>query len=155
MKKLFFLLMAGVLLATVMHAQSLPYTAKYSSDFKVAGHDLSSMVLQLYKGYETNDFSKEAWFADTVVAILPNGQLLQGKESVLSTFKQGRQSDGDTKFEFDAIIPLTSVDKKENWVALWGTSTTNQGKSDFQSIWRINKDKKVDFIRLFNATAQQ
>lgn len=155
MRKLFFLLLANVFFAMVSQAQSLPYPANYSSNFKVATHDLSSMVLQLYKGYEVNDFSKDAWFADTVMAILPNGQMLRGKETVLNTFKEGRQNDGDTKFSFDAIIPLTSVDRKENWVCLWGNSTTSQGKSEFQAIWRINKDKKVDFIKLFTAQPAQ
>lgn len=155
MRKLCFLLLANLLSAVVIQAQSLPYTANYSSNFKVATHDLSTMVLQLYKGYEVNDFSKDAWFADTVMAVLPNGQMVQGKESVLNTFKDARKSDGDTKFAFDAIIPLTSVDRKENWVCLWGNSTTSQGKSEFQAIWRINKDKKVDFIKLFSAQATQ
>jgi hypothetical protein len=150
MKKLFFLVLAHTLMFSVLQAQSLPYSANYSSNFKVATHDLSSIVLQLYKGYESNDFSKEAWFADTVMAVLPNGEVLQGKETVLGTFKQARQDDGNTTFTFDAIIPLTSVDRKENWVCLWGASQTDKGKSEFHAIWRLNKNKKVDFIKLFN-----
>ena len=155
MRKLFFLLLTNALFALVTRAQSLPYTANYSSNFKVATHDLSSMVLQLYKEYETADFTKDDWFADTVIAILPNGQVLQGKETVLKTFKEARKNDGDTKFAFDAIIPLTSVDRKENWVCLWGNSTTGQGKSEFQTTWRINKDKKVDFVKFFSAQTGQ
>ncbi|MBL7698206.1 MAG: hypothetical protein JNK79_08615 [Chitinophagaceae bacterium] len=155
MRKLFFLVLACALIATATRAQSLPYNANYSSNFKIGTHDLSSMVLKLYKEYEANDFKNESWFADTVMVILPNGQVLQGKETVLNTFKEARRSDGDTKFEFDAILPAISVDRKENWVCLWGNSTTGQGKSEFQAIWRINKDRKVDFIKLFTAQATQ
>ncbi len=155
MKKLFFLLLAHTLISSVLHAQSLPYPAKYSSNFKIGTHDLSSIVLQLYKGYETNDFSNESSLADTITAILPNGQMLQGKATVLGTFKQGRQEDGDTKFTFDAIIPLVSVDRKENWVALWGASETSRGKTEFHAIWRVNKAKKVDFVQLFNVQPSQ
>lgn len=155
MKKLFFMLIAYTLMLSVLHAQSLPYTAKYSSNFKVGTHDLSSIVLKMYKGYESNDFSTEGSLADTVMAILPNGQVLQGKATVLSTFKQGRQEEGNTTFTFDAIIPLVSVDKKENWVALWGAAETSQGKTEFQSIWRLNKAKKIDFIKLYNVQGQR
>lgn len=155
MRKLLFMLLGSILLAHALNAQSLPYKANYSSNFKMATHDLSTMVLQLYKGYEGNDFSNEAWFADTVFVVLTNGQTVQGKETVLKLFKDARQSEGDTKFQFDAIIPLTSVDRKEDWVALWGNSTTSQGKSEFQAIWKINKDKKVAYIQFFQASAMQ
>jgi hypothetical protein len=156
MRKLLFILAASTLLLSVAaKAQELPYKAGYSSNFKVASHDLSKMVLELYKGYENNDFSQEASFSDTVLVILPNGQTLQGKEQVIKTFKDQRQTQSNVKFAFDAIIPLTSVDRKENWVALWGSTETSQGKSSFQSTWRISKEKKIDFIILFESPIAQ
>lgn len=139
------------IISIALQAQNLPYKAQYSSNFKMGSHDLSKMILELYKNYEVNDFSKEAWFDDTLVAQLPDGQVIRGKAEVISTFKKGRENDGNTTFTMDAIIPLVSIDRNENWVALWGTTETSQGKIDFQSIWRINKDKKVDFIRFFNS----
>jgi len=155
MRKLFFLLLSSTMFVAALQAQSLPYSANYSSNFKMATHDLSSMVLQLYKAYETNDFSKEDWFADTLMVVLDNGQVLTGKATALQAFKDARQNDGDTKFVFDAIIPLTSVDRKENWVSLWGNTTTSRGKTEFQAIWKINSQKKVAFIKFFQAAPMQ
>jgi hypothetical protein len=156
MKKSFLItLLSFIILSVAVQAQNYPYKASYSSKFKMGSNDLAKMVLDLYKGYETSDFSKESWFADTVVAQLPNGQVIQGREQVISTFKKEREGEGDVTFDMQAIIPLTSTDRNENWVALWGSSQTSQGKSEFQAIWRINKDKKVDFIKILNANSPQ
>ena len=156
MKKSFLITLLNIIiLSLAVQAQNLPYKAVYSSSFKIGSNDLAKMVLDLYKDYEANDFSKVTWFADTVVAQLPNGQVVQGREEVISTFKKEREGEGNVKFEMHAIIPLMSTDRNENWVALWGMSETSHGKSDFQAIWRVNKDKKVDFIKLFNANSPQ
>jgi hypothetical protein len=53
-------------------------------------------------------------------------------------------------------MPLRSVDKNEDWVALWGTETDTFAdgkiqKRDIHEIWRINKDGKVDFMKQFTA----
>jgi hypothetical protein len=149
-------------MATGAQSADLPYSASYSSRFKVAGNDLSKMILELYKSYEGQDFSNDEKFADTVVVFLPEGKMLRGKEEVISTFKQMRAGLNTVKFEFSAIIPLTSVDRNEDWVALWGTqmmtpadnSTTNT-MLEFQTIWRVNKDKKVDFIKFFESKPVQ
>lgn len=157
MKKTIFLAFtATVLVVFAVNAQNLPYNASYSSNFKVGNHDLSKMVLSLYKDYEKNDFETHlGWFADTVMAQLPDGHMLRGKGDVIDYFKNERQTIGDMTFSMDAIIPLTSVDRKETWVALWGSSDTQQGKQDFQAIWRLNKDKKVDFMKIFTAQSPQ
>jgi hypothetical protein len=120
--------------------------------------DNAKMILQLYKDFEKADWSKDNWFDDTVFVILPDGSTLRGKEAALKEFKSERESLTSAEFSFDAIIPLMSVDRAENWVALWGTLRGNAKEAggseminDFQSIWRINKAGKVDFIRFFNA----
>jgi hypothetical protein len=120
--------------------------------------DNAKMILQLYKDFEKADWSKDSWFSDTLFVILPDGNTLRGKDAALAEFKKEREGLNSAEFMFDAIIPLMSVDRNENWVALWGSlkgSAKDGGESallnDFQSIWRINKDGKVDFIRFFNA----
>jgi hypothetical protein len=60
----------------------------------------------------------------------------------------------------DAWVPLKSVDRNENWVALWGTETDTapdgtMNKTDLQEIWRINKDGKVDFMKQFASKPAQ
>lgn len=154
-KSILIFVVNALLLSFVAQAQDLPYKVEYSSSFKVGSHDLSKMILELYKGYEANDFSKEAWFADTVVAFLPNGQVVRGKAEVMRVFKEDRQNTSIAKFTIGAVIPLTSTDRNENWVALWGSTETSQGKTEFQAIWRVNKDKKVDYMRFYNAAPSQ
>jgi hypothetical protein len=160
MKKSILIFLVSALIVTgSANAQDLPYKANYSSNFKVGSHDLSKMVLQLYKDYEANDFNTRAgWISDTMMVFLPDGTMKRGKEEGIGVFKDARNNVASSKFMFDAIIPLTSIDRKETWVAVWGTEETadkanpsNMMKNDFQAIWRLNKDKKVDFIKIFTA----
>ena len=161
-KSILIFFVSTLIISITANAQNLPYTANYSSNFKMGSHDLSKMILELYKDYEKNDFSKEAWFSDTLMVFLPDGTMKRGKPDAIDVFKNFRGTLASSTFTFDAIIPLTSVDRKENWVALWGTEETtdkaspaNTVKSEFQAIWRVNKDKKVDFIKLFTSKPAQ
>ena len=162
-KSILIFLVSTLIISVAVNAQNLPYTANYSSNFKMGSHDLSKMILELYKDYEKNDFtSKLDWFSDTAMVFLPDGTMKRGKEDFIEVFKNARSGVASSKFTFDAIIPLTSVDRKENWVALWGTEETgdkanpsNMMKSEFQAIWRVNKDKKVDFLKLLTAKPTQ
>jgi hypothetical protein len=162
-KSILIFLVSTLIVSLSANAQNLPYTANYSSNFKVGSHDLSKMVLQLYKDYEANDFStREGWLSDTLMVFLPDGTMKRGKAEGIDVFKNMRGSVGSSKFTFDAIIPLISVDRNETWVALWGTEETadkgnasNTMKNEFQAIWRVNKDKKVDFIKIFTSKPAQ
>jgi len=164
MKKSILIFLVSTLVVTVSaNAQDLPYKANYSSNFKMGSHDLSKMVLQLYKDYEANDFTTRiGWISDTLMVFLPDGTMKRGSQDGVGVFKEARGNVGSSKFTFDAIIPLTSVDRKENWVALWGNEETTDKanpsstmKSEFQAIWRVNKDKKVDFIKIFTSKPAQ
>jgi hypothetical protein len=164
MKKSILIFLVSTLIVSVSaNAQDLPYKANYSSNFKMGSHDLSKMVLQLYKDYEANDFStRDGWISDTLMVFLPDGTMKRGKEEGVGVFRDARGSVASSKFTFDAIIPLTSVDRKENWVAVWGTEETTDKanpssimKTEFQTIWRVNKDKKVDFIKIFTSKPAQ
>src|SRR3954468_21332539 len=66
------------------------YKANYSSDFTMGNPEDVKLVLALYKDYENQDWSKDTWFADTVMVIFPDGTMLQGREPVISAFKQQR-----------------------------------------------------------------
>ena len=160
MKKSILIFLVSTLIVSVSaSAQNLPYKANYSSNFKVGSHDFTKMVLQLYKDYEANDFNThQGWISDTMMVFLPDGTMKRGKDDGVAVFKNARAGVGSSKFTFDAFIPLMSVDRKEDWVAVWGTEETadqanpsNTMKNEFQAIWRINKDKKVDFIKIFSS----
>lgn len=136
----------------------LPYTANYSSDFAIAKMENAKIILTLYRDFENQDWTKDSWFADTVTIILPDSTVIKGKDQVIEAFKKQRAGLSSTSFEIAAIIPLKSLDHNQDWVALWGkqemTMADNaSGKAviEFQTIWRLDKDKKVDFVHFYQA----
>jgi hypothetical protein len=139
-----------------------PYTANYSSNFRMGDPANSKMILNLWKDWDDNAFSRHDYMADTIVMFFPDGTMAKGKDSVMAGAKRFRGALSSANSTLDAWVPLKSVDKNENWVALWGseTDTWPDGKTekrDVQEIWRINKDGKVDFMKQFYAkpTMQQ
>jgi len=138
---------------------TLPYTAMYSSNFRIGNAAYSSMVLNLWKDYDENNFDRHAdWFADTMQMISPNGTITRGKVDNMAAIKKYRGGFTSATSTLDAWIPLKSVDKNEDWVALWGTEvdTYPDGHTeavDIHEIWRINKDGKIDMIKQYTAKA--
>jgi hypothetical protein len=138
---------------------TMPYTAMYSSNFKIGNPMYSNMVLNLWKDYDENNFDRHAdWFADTMQMISANGTLTRGKEDNMSAIKRYRNGFTTAKSTLDAWIPLKSVDKNEDWVALWGTEVDtypdgHTEAADVHEIWRINKDGKIDMIKQYSAKA--
>jgi hypothetical protein len=135
---------------------SYPYTANYSSDFKIGNPADAKMILELWKDWDDNAFDRHNYFADTVVMFFPDGSMVKGKDSCLAGAKRYRGSMSSATSSLDAWTPLKSVDRNENWVALWGTEmdTYPDGKTnkrDIHEIWRINKDGKVDFMKQFSS----
>jgi hypothetical protein len=140
-----------------MDNTSYPYTAGYSSNFRIGDPANSKMILEMWKDYDDNTFDNHDYVADTAVMFFADGTMARGKDSLLMGVKQYRGSLSNVSSTLDAWVPLRSVDRNENWVALWGTEThtTADGKvekKDIHEIWRINKDGKVDFMKQFMAT---
>lgn len=135
---------------------SYPYTANYSSDFKMGNPADAKMILELWKDWDDNAFDRHDYFSDTVVMFLSDGSVIKGKDSCLAGAKRFRGSMSSAVSSLNAWIPLKSIDRNENWVALWGTETDTfpdgkTSKRDLQEIWRINKDGKIDFMKQFAA----
>ncbi len=135
---------------------SYPYTANYSSNFRIGDPANAKMILELWKDYDNNTFSNHDYLADTAVMFFADGTMARGKDSLLMGVKKYRGSLSNVSSTLDAWVPLKSVDRNENWVALWGTETHTDPdgkvvKEDLQEIWRINKDGKVDFMKQFVA----
>lgn len=135
--------------------EMLPYTATYSSQFEMADAAISKMILELWKDWDDNNFSRHAdYFADTVTMIFTNGQVVKGKENLLNSATQHRGSLASAKSVVDAWLSTRSVDKDEKWVAIWGseTDTNKDGKEStmrIHEIWKFNKDGKVDFMQQY------
>ena len=135
---------------------SYPYTAGYSSNFRIGDPVNSKMILELWKDFDDNTFDNHDYIADTAVMFFADGTMAKGKDSLLMGVKQYRGSLSNVSSTVDAWVPLRSVDRNENWVAIWGTGTSTDAngkvnKKDLHEIWRINKDGKVDFMKQFDA----
>jgi len=85
---------------------------------------------------------------------LSNGMVIKGKDSIYAGAKNARALMSNVTSSVDAWVPLKSIDRNENWVAIWGSdiSTGPDGKvekEDLQEIWGFNKDGKVVFMKQF------
>jgi hypothetical protein len=151
----------GVLLFIITCNQSFaqetyPYTATYSSKFAIGNPAHAKMILDLWKDWDDNVVDRHNYFADTVVMYFPDGSMIKGKDSCVAGAKKFRGSMASAKSELQAWTPLKSVDRNENWVAVWGTETDTYAdgkteKRDLHEIWRINKAGKIDFMKQFSS----
>jgi len=131
----------------------LPYTATYSSKFEIGDAKNTKTVLDLYKDWDNNnlDNSKDK-FADSITLYLSDGTKLSGSfDSVTASAKQFRNTLGTVTTTVNAVFPVKSTDKNENWVVAWFTEyrTDAKGKKDsaqIQETWRLNKDGKADLL---------
>src|SRR5215212_7029400 len=113
---------------------SLPYTASYSSSFKMGNDDHSAMIVQgSWKDWENNRMDNmRSWVADTIVAFQSDNTMVKGVDSLQARWKRGRAGYTNVIDTLDAVVPLYSNDKKENWVLVWATEidTDIKGKTD-------------------------
>jgi hypothetical protein len=134
-----------------------PYQAEYSSKFQLGDPAHAKLILDMWKDWDDNQLDRHAdAIADTIVMQTPSGELIKGKDAFLSTGKQMRSMISSTKSGIEVWLPLKSIDRNENWVAIWGheDDTDKDGKVTSQmlhEIWRINKDGKIDFFRQYTA----
>ncbi len=110
----------------------------------------------MWRDWDDNAFDRHDYFADTLTMILPDGTVTKGKVANQEGAKKFRGGLKSSRSTIDAMIPLRSTDRNEDWVAIWGTETNTwpDGKvetRDIHEIWRINKDGKVNMMRQFQA----
>ena len=137
-----------------------PYKASYSSNFVMGNPAHTKMIVDLWKDWDDNAFDRHDYMADTLVMYLPDGTVTKGKAANAEGAKKFRGGLTSSKSTIDAMIPLRSTDRNEDWVAMWGTETNTwpDGKVETRQIhevWRINKDGKVNLMRQFAAKPEQ
>jgi len=125
----------------------------YSMSFVMDSPKNTEAVLSLWKAWKDGDLSKSrSHFADSMDFFFPDGTsmigptdtLMQGMQAYRSSFK-------GMEVTIDAAFAVTSTDKNENWVAIWGSEirTDMNGKVDTISQvenWRFNKDGKINLM---------
>lgn len=134
-------------------AAPLPYTASYSSSFKMGNPAYAAMIEQgSWKDWEMNTLDNmKSWVADTIVAFHSDNTMAQGLDSLQARWKRGRAGYTSVIDTVQAVMPVYSTDKNENWVLVWATeiNTDTKGKTDTVAVmetWRINKDGKADML---------
>ena len=140
----------------------LPYTPSYSASFKMGNDDYSKMIVQgSWKDWETNKMDNmKSWVADTIVAFQSDNIMVKGIDSLQAHWKKGRAEYTNVIDTLNAVMPVYSTDKKENWVLVWATEidTDKKGKIDTIAImetWRINKDGKADQLFQYDRHARK
>jgi hypothetical protein len=138
-------------------AVTLPYTASYSSSFEMGNPTYAAMILQgSWKDWENNTMDNmKSWVADTIKAFQSDNSMAMGVDSLQARWKRGRAAYTSIKDTIDAVMPVYSTDKKENWVLVWAREidTDTKGKTDTVSImetWRINTAGKADLLLQFD-----
>ncbi len=91
---------------------------------------------------------------------LHDDTVVKGLTANLEGAKKYRGGMASAKSTIDAWVPLKSVDKNEDWVAIWGSEvdTWADGKVEnrqIHEVWKINKDGKIDLMRQFSAKTPQ
>lgn len=129
-----------------------PYPIQYSAKFEIGNSDQSKKILDLWKDYDTGEFNTHKdYFADSVRLLFPDGSSMNSvRDSVVASTDSYRKTFSSVSSQVDAVIPLKSTDKNEDWVCVWGKEVhTQNGKTDsvyLQETWRFNKAGKVDLL---------
>lgn len=141
---------------------ALPYTASYSSSFKIGNPQHSAMILQgSWKDWEMNTMDNmKSWVADTITVFHSDNTVVKGIDSLAARWKRGRAKYSAVSTTIDAVIPVSSTDKNEDWVLVWATEidTNQDGKKDTTAVmetWRINKDNKADLLLQFDRATRK
>ena len=130
-----------------------PYPVNYSSQFSIGDAANTKKILELWKDWDNGDLSvHKDYFADTLHMYFADGTAMHGpRDSIVAAAQAFRSTYKSVESRVDAVVPLKSTDKNEQWVCIWAgeVSTDNKGKTDSVNImetWRINKDGKTDLL---------
>jgi hypothetical protein len=137
---------------------ALAYPVNYSSKFEMGDPRHSKIILDLWKDWDNGNLSNHKdSFADSVEMHFADGSIMHStRDSVIATAQNFRNQFASAVSSVDAVMPVKSIDKNENWVLVWGKEidTDKKGKVDsfyLQETWRINKAGKTDLLYQFRA----
>ncbi len=129
-------------------AVNYPFTATYSSDWKIGNPENASIVLNVYKALEDNNIDEfDKYLADSVTSQSYDGvQSIKSKAAIIKSVKEYRNTLKSITEEFIAFVPLHSIDKNEDWVATWMKERVirKDGTKDstlYMETWRFKNDK--------------
>jgi ketosteroid isomerase-like protein len=126
-----------------------PYKVQYTK-ISIGNPSHTQKVLWAWKYYDNNTLDKASdFFAEDVVATLPDGTMIKGKDNFLKAMKDYRNSIASVVSEVAACTTLKTADDPEHEVvSIWGVETDTQKdgtvtKTHLNEVWFFNKDGKV------------
>jgi hypothetical protein len=141
---------------------SMPYTASYSSSFKMGNPAYAAMIEQgSWKDWEMNSMDNmKSWVADTILVFSSDNIMIKGVDSLQARWKKGRANYTSVIDTVEAALSVYSTDKNENWVLVWASEINKdtKGKTDTVAVmetWRINKDGKADMLLQYDRHARK
>jgi hypothetical protein len=130
---------------------TMPYKAKYSSNFVPGKQTDVLTALNSYKAWETNDMKAlRATFWDSITMVFPDGTTVKGpSDSMVKEAGKFRDSLSKVSLTLIAWTSNHSVDKNEDWVNVWYTEVDHHknGKVDSTDYEDDNlmKDGKIAY----------
>ena len=131
----------------------LPYAAQYSSNFTIGSQASVLTVLKGYKAWETGDINAfKSTLGDSMTAVFDDGTTISGsRDSITSFLQKAREGISSIRINPDGWVSLHSVDKNEDWVAVWLRENVvlKSGKKDsayYEEDWRLDKNGKIVFV---------
>jgi hypothetical protein len=131
----------------------LPYAAQYSSNFTIGSQANVLTVLNGYKAWEAGDINPlKNSLGDSMTAVFDDGTTLSAsKDSVASFLTTVRDSIASIRINPDGWVSLHSVDKNEDWVAVWlkENIVLKNGKKDsayYEEDWKLDKNGRIVFV---------
>ena len=126
-----------------------PYKVQYNN-ISIGNPAYVQKVLWAWKYYDDNTLDKAAdFFADDVVATLPDGTAIKGKDNFMKAMQDYRNSLASSVSEVNACTTLKTPDDPEHEVvSIWGVETdTNKGgtvsKVHLNEVWFFNRQGKI------------
>lgn len=126
------------------------YTFTYSAKWTTGDNTNADIVMKLLKSQENETVDT------SMLAVWVNyANQYKRKEQVLSELNAERQRYENWKISVSSIIPVKSTDRNESWVIVYGTIKkkdlqANYTSTDVTQWYKINKDKKIEFIKEFH-----
>jgi hypothetical protein len=141
---------------TTAAAISYPYTAIYSSDFKMGDPNHAKSLLDLYTLWDAGKVAEmRPLLSDSVDFTFSDGTHLKGSlDSVIKWTSDFRNAYKSVTSKVQAWLPIHANDKNEDWVLAWirEIRTSKKGvtdSSDLHEVWRI-KNGKFDLAFQYN-----
>ena len=143
-------------------AVPLPMPVTYSSSFEMGNPAYAAMIVQgSWKDWQDNKMDNlKSWMADSITIITSGETTIKGVDSVAAVWKRFRDGYSAVTDSINAVMPVYSSDKKENWVLVWVTeyNTNTKGVKDTvntMETWRINKDGKADMAFQYDSNQRK